>query len=65
MKLSLNTSSTKKAKCPVTFVVRRCTDKKPATLTIPATKESNDAIFLLWLKVLACAWGLNIFDWQK
>ena len=35
-------------------------DKKPATLTTPATNESKEAIFLLWLKVLVLPWCLNI-----
>jgi len=44
----LNTSSIKNAKWPVTFVVRVWTDKYPATFTIPATKDSKQAIRRLW-----------------
>ena len=46
-KFNLNTSSTKKAKWPVTLVVNRWMERKPQTFTIPATKDSNDAIFKL------------------
>lgn len=59
-KLSLKTSSTKKAKCPVTLVVKRCTAKNPATFTIPATKDSNDAILKLCANVLVFPLCLNI-----
>lgn len=43
-KLSLKISSTKKAKWPVTLVVNVAAAKNPATFTIPATKESREAI---------------------
>ena len=42
-----NKTAIGRAKCPVTLVVNRCTDKNPTTFTIPATNESNEAIFLL------------------
>ena len=61
-KLNLKTSSTKKAKCPVTLVVKRWTARKPATFTTPATKDSSDAIFKLWLKVRVLPWCLNILS---
>lgn len=53
-------SSTKNAKCPVTLVVSRCTDKKPATLTDPATKDNKAAIFKLCEWVLVLPWCLNM-----
>ena len=51
-KFNLNISSTKKAKCPVTFVVSLATARNPATFTIPATNESRDAIRKLCVNVL-------------
>lgn len=45
-------SSAKKAKCPVTFVVKVFTAKTPVIFTNPATKESNVANLRLWAKVL-------------
>ena len=64
-KWSLKISSTKKAKCPVTLVVKRLTAKKPTTFTIPATNESKDAIFKLCFKVLAFPLCLNIYNVVK
>ena len=51
-KFNLKNSSTKKAKCPVTLVVSLATAKKPATFTIPATKDNKDAICRLCFAVL-------------
>src|SRR5690606_17355057 len=59
-KFSLKASSTKKAKCPVTFVVNFCTEKNPTTFTKPATKESKDAIPRLCAGVLVFPMCENI-----
>ena len=59
-KFSLKISSTKNAKCPVTLVVNRCTAKNPATLTMPATNESNEAMRKLCFKVLVFPLCVNM-----
>lgn len=47
-----DTSLTKRAKCPVTFVVSCLKDKKPVTLTKPATKDKTVARWILCFNVL-------------
>jgi hypothetical protein len=45
----------------VTLVVKRSTDKNPATFTIPATKDKSDAIRKLCFKVIDLPCCLKIF----
>lgn len=59
---SLKTSSIRKAKWPVTFVVSRWIEKKPTTFTSPATKDNNEAILRLCPSVLVLPMCLNIFN---